>query len=365
MQTQTPTSQAPQFSYQQSLDAPDVAASKVEPAASEGNLPVVAVIATIKQAGSFDKLFSDVPQKAPDGRVSVYCFSYDCLRAIRTRLAGQDRTPAAGGSVESVVDEFVRDVASVQPESVVFNFECCSGCSNDRFPSGFKDDVMELTQFALARKHMLMFSDFSLKALIAEWSEPHLGRNPFVQLGAFAGSFELRFSPAGLAQCPSSQLRTVGELCEKGVAAVKAMSNTIVYSVDAARADNSDYTLQVLTVATRLGVFVLDDYKPKLVTVDGHQGAAGHVLLRYPSGGLLLTSCGHWLELTQLDTNMESVIRFASSYGAEYQQRVSTEILSAGPADRGRVTQQWAAQMVQMQSPAMYTPTPKTPSKGV
>jgi len=42
---------------------------------------------------------------------------------------------------------------------------------------------MSLIQLALHRKHMVMFSDFALKALIGDWSEQHLGPNPFVNIG--------------------------------------------------------------------------------------------------------------------------------------------------------------------------------------
>ena len=39
--------------------------------------------------------------------------------------------------------------------------------------------------------HMIMFSDFSLKALIAEWDPKILGPNPFVSITEFGGQFRL------------------------------------------------------------------------------------------------------------------------------------------------------------------------------
>lgn len=32
-------------------------------------------------------------------------------------------------------------------------------------------------------------------------------------------------------------------------------------------------------------------------------GSACHVLLTYPSGGMILTSMGHWIELMKIDTS--------------------------------------------------------------
>lgn len=45
------------------------------------------------------------------------------------------------------------------------------------------------------RGYMCMFSDFSLKALVHEWSEKYeLGPNPFVKTGEYSETFEIRFN---------------------------------------------------------------------------------------------------------------------------------------------------------------------------
>lgn len=41
------------------------------------------------------------------------------------------------------------------------------------------------------RGHMTMFSDFSLKALIAQWDKKIMGPNPFVKVKEFGGNFTL------------------------------------------------------------------------------------------------------------------------------------------------------------------------------
>merc|ERR1712232_721000 len=41
------------------------------------------------------------------------------------------------------------------------------------------------------------------------------------------------------------------------------------------------------------------------------RGLAGHVALTYASGGQLVTSMGHWIELTRINTSEDAVIRVA------------------------------------------------------
>ena len=73
-------------------------------------------------------------------------------------------------------------VNSLDPDCVVFNWECSSSYDSRTFPEG-RDHVFKFLKTILDRKHMAMFSDFSLKALINEWSERELGPNPFKKVG--------------------------------------------------------------------------------------------------------------------------------------------------------------------------------------
>merc|ERR1711920_648870 len=124
------------------------------------------------------------------------------------------------------------------------------GCSHDRFDDS--SVVMELVKNLLDRGHMVMFSDFSLKALIKHWKEDQLGPNPFVKTGEFNTNFQLRFDPVMLSLCPSAQLRKLGELAADGKAQLNAMAGTIAFSVQWQKADCSAYTCSVLTVMTEV-----------------------------------------------------------------------------------------------------------------
>lgn len=55
--------------------------------------------------------------------------------------------------------------------------------------------------------------------------------------------------------------------------------------------DKEKYKLEVLTI----NVTNRPKNKEWLLEMDEQKGTAGHVLLRYESGGSLLTSMGHWV----------------------------------------------------------------------
>lgn len=256
------------------------------------------------------------------------------------------------------MQQLLEDITAVEPASVVFNWECCSGCHQETFGE-HRAVVLELMQLLLRRGHMVMCSDFSLKALVADWSEPHLGPNPFVKVGEFSGPFSLRFSPQALTACPSAQLQKVGEMCDAGRVEVHALGGTIAFAVDARRAAaaaaGAAYALEVLTVATDLrGVSV-----PAAVACEagGHRGAAGHVLLRYPTGGLLLASAGHWVELTRVEVSADRLVQVAAaSYGAQRAEEVQGQLTACGSAEeRSWLSSRLATRYISMSSPGAYS----------
>merc|ERR1712216_79227 len=165
-----------------------------------------------------------------------------------------------------------------------------------------------------------MCSDFSLKSLIFEWSEAHLGPNPFVKVGECDHQFQLEFVPADLQhEDVPQQLQVVGELCkDQGKAVVSAMPMTILYTVNPMRPKTGIYDLKVLTVVTETSYTgssspLTEEMKCSIGEGPSlRRGAAGHVTLTYASGGQLVTSMGHWIELTRIDTSLESVLRVAA-----------------------------------------------------
>jgi hypothetical protein len=208
--------------------------------------------------------------------------------------------------------------------------------------------------------HMVMFSDFSLKALIKEWKEDVLGPNPFVKTGEFQHNFKLRFDPAALSACPSAQLQKLAELASAGEASLHAMSGTIAFSVNWSKADCRAYNCQVLTVMTELDG---DQARPdtgKVCEVGEHAGFAGHVLLSYPSGGQLLASAGHWVELSRLDVTEENLLQAAASYSVDFQNELQASLASCRNAEQRATTMSaYSCQIVQQSAPCSYSIGPR------
>jgi len=210
-------------------------------------------------------------------------------------------------------------IGKVDPDCVVLNWECCSGYSGKHFSEG-TDRLFYFLKKVIDKGHMTMFSDFSLKALVNEWNEKcELGPNPFVHTSEYTGNFVIRFNTGELKECPSAQLQTVGDMADTGMCNVLAAGGTIVYCVDQKKLDNNVYKLKVLTVVPNIKP-PLEQYVSK---IGEFEGSAGHVLITYPSGGMMLTSMGHWVEIMKIDTSAQKVLEVAEKeLGVERAQEM-------------------------------------------
>lgn len=343
---------------------------------------LVGVVVTIFQGSSYDQIFREVkPTTVPGERISTYSISFDmveylheCLLAcasLRALTSSRRLPPLAVQQLRNcLVDgdwaSVVEDIQSVPADGVVFNWECCSQCGDKAFPcryvgcqsSGSRStsSTMKLMGLAVRSGYTVMCSDFSLKSLIFEWCEEELGPNPFMQVGTCDGQFSLEFVPSEL-QCEEvpQQLQIVGELCaDAGKAIVSAMSNTIVYTVDPRRRATDAYDLKVLTVVGEIASSSLrgsaSDENMCCVGIGDSKkkGWAGHVTLTYAAGGQLVTSMGHWIEMSRIDTSLESVMRVAAkNFGAGEVTQFQTELATASnDIERSSVIQKRAREMV-------------------
>lgn len=271
---------------------------------------LVGVLVTIFDGNSYDDMFRTVqPTTVPGERINTY--SVGCSPIVELPKYVSSSEPLTNEVWQGLVD----DLRQVERDSVVFNWECCSACGDHAFPS---NGTMQFMGWAVDCGHTVMCSDFSLKSLILEWSEEHLGPSPFIQLPDGCNSqFKIEFFPTQLQQTGvPQQLQVVGDLClENGFAVVQAMSNTILYTIKP-DVGTSRYTLKVLTVVSQHdGGQPADDQKCSIVSESSDvmkRGFAGHVMLNYESGGQLVTSMGHWIELTRINTSLEAVMRTAA-----------------------------------------------------
>mmetsp|Transcript_81121 Transcript_81121/g.160770 ORF Transcript_81121/g.160770 Transcript_81121/m.160770 type:complete len:467 (-) Transcript_81121:209-1609(-) len=330
---------------------------------------LVGVMVTISQGTSYDENFREVePTTVPGERISTYLLQCCEVQQLHDFLRGTQPLPTRPAAWSQLLD----DIQRVPADSVTFNWECCSFCSDKGFPSSVArfgssqvarapSATMQLAGLAVQQGFTVMFSDFSLKALLAEWSEDQLGPNPFMQLQTHKCNhkFVLDFLPSELrSEEVPQQLQVVGELCsDRGRAAVAAMGDTIVYTLNPRRVATQRYEVKVLTVASEI-VGCPDIPEAVKCSVgsssDEKRGAAGHVTLTYESGGQLITSMGHWIELTRLDTSERAVMEVAGrSFGMQKQMEFQTEMNTCYSAqERSDCVQRWSKTMVQQSMPS-------------
>ena len=202
-------------------------------------------------------------------------------------------------SKKPIIGRILNEMNEIDPDCTIFNWECCSSLEHINFPNSAEFN-MRILRLLMDKKHMAMFSDFSLKALIKYWDASLLGPNPFLFVREFGGNFKLGLNRTAIANCPSSQLQTVASLSKESHCELKALEKTIVFTVnpEVAQNQNQMYTLEVLTVA------LIDGIERRFeCRVDEYSGAAGHVLIRFKTGGSILASMGHWCELLKVKTS--------------------------------------------------------------
>jgi len=316
-----------------------------------------AVVVTLRGGQSYDPVFEKVRQEGVGGTsVATYVVSGSLRSLAKAFLNG-------GTATDPVLGKMLGDILQVDPAAVVFNWECCSACSCEGFAaSGNSQIEIDLIHAAVQKGYMVMCSDFALKALISKWDVAKFGPNPFVNLGTCCGEMSLTFDSELVAACPSAQLKTAVELIGDGEAILHCQPETIVYGLaHGAIKATTAYSVDVLTVVTGVTSRTAPPHHQRQVdagcSVAGRQGTAGHVLLRYPTGGCILASAGHWMELVKLDVSEDRLLEAAQrEYGQQFSDQLQQQWAAAPTAEaRYQVTQSVASQMVQSTVPCTYS----------
>merc|ERR1712232_206533 len=132
---------------------------------------------------------------------------------------------------------------------------------------------------------------------------------------------------------------------------------TIAYTVNPDRPATDKYDLKVLTVVTDMAQSHIKSSEACNCTIGSsdslQSGWAGHVTLTYAAGGQLITSMGHWVELSKIDTSLESVLRVAQrNFGVEESKSFQTELARASTeVERSTIIQKCAKSMVSKSAP--------------
>jgi hypothetical protein len=320
-------------------------------------LPVVSVIVTIYSGSSYDNLFRHVKQKAPEGgRVSLYLADLNKIENLLKVLKNENIEEIETG-IKNIVNTFRQEISDLEADCVLFNWECCSGFHtgiNYKFPQ--EKEALNFIKYVLDKGYMTMFSDFALKALINDWDITLLGKNPFINAGECSYNMTLNFIPEVLKTCPSAQLKMVGELCEKGTANVHAISGTIVFTINELNIDPSSYELSILTIATQIDNKGVDKFG-NLSTLGNAKGTVGHAMVKFKSGGIMIFSAGHWIELSKLDVNFDNLEKVAGTYGNAYSVEYMNIKNSSKLNDSEKKVQynMLANQFVQQSAPCNYS----------
>lgn len=317
--------------------------------------PPSAVIVTVFAGSSYDSLFRKVDQQSPDPEYSVAVFSlnYAHLEAVIN--------PASAVSpLLEVITDLHQSIAQVEPESVVFNFECCSACSERGFMES-PQSLMPLLQWILSNKYTAMFADFSMKSLINDWNSSILGPNPFINLGGCSGSINLSFDAHTLKECSIAQLETVGQMSDGGKAVLHALAGTIVYSIDS-EVSSDLYSIEVLTIVEKAGGFNSSGVpESKLAVIGDNKGTVGHAVLKYSAGGRIVTSAGHWMELSKIDVTEDGVLRtLALQYGEAECSAFQAQLSSCtSEIEKDSFIQSASKMMVMKSAPCKYSKSSK------
>ncbi len=361
------------------------------------NLHVVSVIITIVSGSSYDHLFREVEQKSPEGRVALFEINHKAIPYFISKFHNKEfDSEFTQSNYEFVekINEIFDYLAEIEPECVMFNYECCSDCGDFQFL--LAEETNELIDFVLKKKMIFMFSDFSVKSLLCNWDEKRFGLNPFKKIGECSKYFNLKFDAETLKKCESPQLQIVGTLCESGECSINVMGGTIVFGVDKEKIDSEAYELKVLSVIDNKEAFNLtnqygtydDDsfdgetgtetkknitylHKSKIsptkaedmdklyVDINGKRGAVGHAILKYKSGGMMILSSGHWIELTHLNDvkieNLEKVSKniYKNQYNFDIENLKNSQQMSQ--AEKSQKVSQLASQFIQQTSNNVYS----------
>merc|ERR1719197_295687 len=122
---------------------------------------LVGVIVTIFEGNSYDAMFREVkPTTVPGERISTYSISCSEVEKLHVFLASLVPIPEDQGAWNSLV----QDVRQVPTDSVVFNWECCSGCGDQAFPCSCAREAEDQAPQIAGPSVTMQFMGFALRS---------------------------------------------------------------------------------------------------------------------------------------------------------------------------------------------------------
>jgi hypothetical protein len=273
---------------------------------------------SIEFAISIDASYDPSPdvKSSKDGKcVPVVRINYDNFREIYFVMKdGLKNENNPYNQIYKILTE------SCPPKATTFNFECCSGLKLYQFPNDL--ETFEGIGYFLRNSYIIQMADFSLKCLISAWKNYETEQKiidlfgskcPLNYTSSCDHMIKLAFNSDNLKNCCVAQLRAVGILSEQNHLTLHAMCSTIVFTCDLLQ--DSKYETEVLTT--------VEHYDNKIC----ESGEIGHIVFKYPEGGILICGMGHFCELNKIHTSREKMLGLASQMCGElsndFIQRIS------------------------------------------
>lgn len=261
----------------------------------DNDFPVVSVIITFSTCSTYDHLFQKNKQiSPPNTKIRVYQVDATKIKEFFEYFK-ENKYEHFNESELNIIKTLKNEITDIEKDCVLFNFECCDTLRHIK-----SDDLLKSLDFIVKNGYFVMFGDFSLMALIQNWRSEKsfnevLGPCPFKQAGTCNSYMKLKFDAENLVKCNSPQLKTLGQLCKKGELNLHCMGGTIVCDEDGDVIKKTDlpYKYELLTT------IIDNDTKTK--------GKVGHASLTYNSGTNLFVSSGHWIELQELESEIEDI----------------------------------------------------------
>lgn len=299
---------------------------------------------------SYDKAYR---KTAKNTKVNTYIVKYDDLDDFIKIIKGEKE-------IDNIEDNLpyknlLRDLKKINGKNIMVYFECCSFfCSNDyKFPS---ETISLISYLIFEKKCFVLFSDFSLKALINCWNEEIFGLNPFIRYDDLKiGHVKIIFEKEKFKNSNLKQLQVISELVsteeEIGNIYLKVLEETISFGIKEELLNTEFYNIQILS--NTLEENDSHTHKKRKVnlktkntknTENIEELYVGQAIINFKKRkdkdkdedknedndeeyGRILVSNGHFCELSGINYNEDSLISsIKSNLGQEYYEKVKDSL---------------------------------------
>lgn len=326
---------------------------------SEKELKLISIIVTFTSDESFDNsLLTKKPICNDSCRVDVYAVDIEKIETF-INLFLDNGLPSNVNICQTSLDFIILlkdSLAKVSENCILFNFECSPLFKNKT--TGEYELISKKSTFKLLKylindlKCHIMFSDFSLKALINDWDTEILGPNPLKVIGKVGGEEngkkgkipkekykkEIELMSENIQKSESVQIKVVQLLSIDNILSMNCMRNSIIVEFDESilltktekkeknesnekiyiktEYKTEKYKFAILSEVRSIEEAIYDNNpfiekidslknpnKNKLISSANKENSQpskvsiGHAYFKYATGSVLFVSTCHWHEL--------------------------------------------------------------------